>query len=792
MLRSWLLSAWRSARATRLYTLLNGSGLAIGAAVTLLIGLWVHDELSFNKVHENYHRIAQVLDNQPADGGIATSDLLPIPLAAELRNRYGGDFNHIALYWPEFRHILTVGDRSIARSGSWVQPDLPVMLTLPMREGSRDALRERSNVLISQSLAAALFGTADPMNRTIRVDNSVEVKVGGVFADLPANSTFHDAGIFLSLDKAVDEMAWLKGSIGAWDVHGWRLYVELNEHADLVRVNRDIAGLLSAHSHVAGEKIFLYPMRKWHLYDKFSNGVAAGGRIGIVRLFIGIGVVVLLLACINFMNLTTARSQQRAREVGIRKVIGSLRYQLIGQFLGEAFLLTILSIILALGIAQLGLPFFNALSGKRLGIPWTDPLFAVAVIILLFITGLLAGAYPAFYLSGFRPVNVLKGDLTAGPWTSLPRKILVVLQFTVSISLVIGTILIGRQIDFARDRPIGYSRTGLLNIGKNTSDLYQAHYNSLRGDLLRTGMVSDMAESSVAATEPLEADRGVSWLGEDSTTKPSFTSVFITADYGNTIHWQLVSGRDFRRDYATDSDKVIINESAARLMGFTQPVGKEITAYGGRLTIIGVVRDMVSTSPFQRVQPGLFRLAPDTNLNDILIRVTPSTPMRPALAAIEKIFHRYNPGSPFDFHFVDTDYALKFAEEERIDGLTRVFTVLTIFISCLGLFGLAAFTAGRRAREVGIRKVLGSSVFGCWKLLTGETVRLVLLSSAIALPVAGVFMNRWLEQYEYRTPLHWWVFAAAAGGAVVLALVTVSFHALKAAHTNPAKTLRSQ
>ena len=790
MLRSWLLTAWRSAWTSRLYTLLNLAGLATGAAVTLLIALWVHDELSFNEVHEHYHRIAQVLDNQPADGGIATSDLLPIPLAAELRNRYGGDFDHIALYWPEFRHILTVGNRSIARSGSWVQKDLPVMLSFPMLQGSREALKDRSNALISQSLATALFGSADPMNRTIRVDNSVEVTVGGVFADLPANSTFHDAGIFLSLDKAVDEMAWLKGSANAWDMRGWRLYVELNEHADLARVNHNIAGLMAAHSHIATEGLFLYPMQEWHLYDKFTNGIPAGGHIGIVRLFIGIGAFVLLLACINFMNLTTARSQQRAREVGIRKVAGSRRYQLIGQFLGEAFLLTTLAILLALGIAQLCLPFFNTLSGKRLGIPWTDPLFAVAVIVLLFITTLLAGGYPAFYLSGFRPVKVLKGDLSIG--SSLPRKILVILQFTVSISLVIGTTLIGRQIDFARDRPIGYSRDGLLNIGKNTSDLYQAHYNSLREDLLHTGMVNDMAESSVAATEPLEAARGVSWLGEDTTSKPSFTSVFITADYGNTIHWQLVSGRDFRRDFTTDSGKVIINESAARLMGFTQPVGKDITAYGQRLTIIGVVRDMVVTSPFQRVQPGFFQLAPDTNLNDILIRVTPSTPMRQALAAIEKIFHRYNPGSPFDFHFVDTDYALKFAAEERIDGLTRVFTILTIFISCLGLFGLAAFTAGRRAREVSIRKVLGSSVFNCWKLLTGETVRLVLLSSIIALPLAGLFMHKWLQQYEYRTPLHWWVFAAAAGGALVLALVTVSFHALKAAHTNPAKTLRSQ
>lgn len=791
MIRSWFLTAWRNARKNRLYTLLNLAGLATGAAVTFLIGLWVHDELTFNKTHEHYDHIAQVLDNQPADGGIATSELLPMPLAAELRSRYGSDFKYIALYWPEFRHILTVGDRSISRNGSWVTPDLPEILTLQMIKGSREALKDRSNVLISQSLATAIFGNADPMNRIVRVDNSIEVKIGGVFSDLPDNSTFHEAGIFLSMDKAVDEMAWLKDYTSAWDARGWKIYVELNEHADPDRLDRKIAGLLSEHQHGhAEERLFLHPMRKWHLYDKFSNGVAATGRIGIVRLFTGIGIAVLLLACINFMSLATARSQQRAREVGIRKVIGSLRYQLIGQFLGEAFFLTTISIILALGIAWLSLPFFNTLAGKRLNIPWLDPFFAAATLAFIAITTLLAGAYPAFFLSRFRPAKVLKGDLEAG--SSMPRKILVVTQFTISISLVIGAVLVGAQIDYAKDRPIGYSRAGLLNIGKNTSDLYRADYNTLRNDLLRTGMVNDMAESSSAITETLEANRGISWLGQDTTAKPSFSSTFISADYGKTIGWQLISGHDFRRDFATDSDKVIINESAATLMGFHQPIGQEIRLNGKPFTIIGVVRDMVVASPFQKVLPGLFCLAPATGLNDILIRAKPDVPMRRALAAIGGVFHRYNPASPFDYRFVDTDYALKFADEQRIGALAQALTILAIFISCLGLFGLAAYTAGRRAREVGIRKVLGSSVFGIWKLLTGETVRLVCLSGAIALPVAALFMQRWLLQYEYRTPLHWWIFATALSGALIIALLTVSFHALKAAHRNPVTTLRSQ
>jgi len=784
MFRSWLTTAWRYSLNSRLYTLLNLSGLAAGAAVSLLITLWVRDELTFNTIHQNYDRIAQVMDNQPADGGITTSELLPIPLAAELRKRQ--DFSRVALYWPDFRHILTAGEKSIAQPGSWVQPDLPDMLTLPMVRGTRDALRDRSNVLIAQSLATSLFGKADPINQIVRVDNTIQVKVGGVFEDLPANSTFHNVRIFLSLDKAIDEMAWLKDYSSDWTSHGWKLYVQLNDHADLATVNRNIASLMTTHTKVSGETIFLHPMRSWHLYGVFVNGMAAGGRIGVVRLFAGIGAFVLLLACINFMNIATARSQRRAKEVGVRKVSGSLRYQLIAQFLSEALIMTTLASIFALGIVQLSLSFFNELAGKRLTIPWTDPLFAILTLAFIAVTALLAGGYPAFFLSGFSPIRgFVRG-------TGLYRKVLVVVQFTVSTSLVIATLLIGRQIDYARDRPIGFSRDGLLNIGKNTSNLYDAQFNALRDDLLRTRVVTNMAEASVAATESPEAGRGVSWQGLDTTSQPSFTGVLITADYGHTMGWELIAGRDFLPTYATDSDKAIINQSAAMLMGFAQPLGKPIKAYGGRYTIIGIVKDMVIASPFQRVRPGLFLLAPDKSLNDIILRLQPAIPMRPALTAIEKVFRKYNPASPFDYRFVDSDYAQKFADEERIDGLARAFTILAIFISALGLFGLAAYTAEQRNREIGIRKVLGSSVFSIWRLLTTEIVGLVILACAIALPLAALFMHRWLSQYEYRASQPWWLFLATTAGGLALALLTVSFHALKAAHMSPVKTLRVQ
>ena len=783
MFRSWLTTAWRYSLNSRLYTLLNLSGLAAGAAVSLLITLWVRDELTFNTIHQNYDRIAQVMDNQPADGGITTSELLPIPLAAELRKRQ--DFSRVALYWPDFRHILTAGEKSIAQPGSWVQPDLPDMLTLPMVRGTRDALRDRSNVLIAQSLATSLFGKADPINQIVRVDNTIQVKVGGVFEDLPANSTFHNVRIFLSLDKAIDEMAWLKDYSSDWTSHGWKLYVQLNDHADLATVNRNIASLMTTHTKVSGETIFLHPMRSWHLYGVFVNGMAAGGRIGVVRLFAGIGAFVLLLACINFMNIATARSQRRAKEVGVRKVSGSLRYQLIAQFLSEALIMTTLASIFALGIVQLSLSFFNELAGKRLTIPWTDPLFAILTLAFIAVTALLAGGYPAFFLSGFSPIRgFVRG-------TGLYRKVLVVVQFTVSTSLVIATLLIGRQIDYARDRPIGFSRDGLLNIGKNTSNLYDAQFNALRDDLLRTRVVTNMAEASVAATESPEAGRGVSWQGLDTTSQPSFTGVLITADYGHTMGWELIAGRDFLPTYATDSDKAIINQSAAMLMGFAQPLGKPIKAYGGRYTIIGIVKDMVIASPFQRVRPGLFLLAPDKSLNDIILRLQPTIPMRPALTAIEKVFRKYNPASPFDYRFVDSDYAQKFADEERIDGLARAFTILAIFISALGLFGLAAYTAERRAKEIGIRKVLGASVQGLAGLLSKEFLQLVAISCLIAFPIAWWAMKGWLDGYEYRTSIQWWVFAVAGVLALAVALMTVSFQAIRVAMANPDRSLRA-
>jgi ABC-type antimicrobial peptide transport system permease subunit len=790
---SWLKIAWRHHRNNRLYTLLNLTGLAIGIAAALLIGLWVHDELTFDRVHSNYDRIARVMDNQPADGGITTTDKVPVPLAAELRARFGDEIPRLALYYPNFRHILTTDkEHSIAQMGSWVQPELPLILTLPMVMGDRQALTERSNCLISQSTARALFGGADPMGRILRVDNNVDVRVGGVFADLPPGSSFHAVGILLAWDKAVDEMPWMNDYTHAWDAPGFNIYLQLSEHADIVRINQKIRHLIAEHTHNKGETIFLQPMREWHLYGEFANGAAVGGRIRIVRLFAAIGCFVLLLACINFMNLATARSEKRAKEVGVRKVAGAIRGYLVAQFLGEAAAMVFIATTLALVLLAFTLPFFNTLVGKTLRIPWLDPGFAALLFVFIAITALLAGSYPAFFLARFKPVKVLKGDLKAGPWAALPRKILVVCQFTVSISLIIGEILVGRQIEYAKNRPVGYSREGLLNVGKNTKDLYDADYASLRGDLLRTGFVAEMAESASPVTEGPDAIAGdIRWEGADPNAKPTFSYLGFTPEYGRTIGWKVLSGRDFDAALRTDSGNVIINESAAKLMGFGQPIGKTVRLWGRDRTIIGVVHNLVMGSPFQNIQPACYFLAPDKQDNDILIRVRPGRSMHEALAAIEAVLKKYNPESPFDYRFVDTDYAEKFADEEQVASLARIFTALAIFISGLGLFGLAAYSAEQRTKEIGVRKVLGSSAFRIWRLLTIDILRLVVLAAAIAIPLAALFMHKWLMGYTYRVPMGWDVFLFSGGGALLIAVATVSYHAVHAARANPIRALRN-
>ena len=791
MLKNYFKIAFRNLSKNKIYGFINVTGLAIGMAVALLIGLWIWDELTFDHYHPNHGRLAQVWDTQLLNGQIASQRDVAIPLAAELRTHYASDFKYIARASRFEDQVLAVSDKKIRREGMWAEPDLPEMLTLKMQKGSRDGLKDPSSILLTASLARTLFGDNDPLNKTIRIDSQWEVKVAGVFEDLPYNTTFHRATFFLSWDKFVDTHLWVKGSVTQWDQHYGVLFVQLNEHGDLDKTTVRIKDIPEQHLKQGKEHLLLHPMDRWHLYNEFRNGKATGGRIQFVWLFGIIGIFVLLLACINFMNLSTARSERRAKEVGIRKTMGSLRGQLIGQFLSESIVVAFLALTLALVLTQLSLPFFNHLASKQMSIPWSQPLLWISIFSFTLFTGLVSGSYPAFYLSAFDPIKVLKGTFRAGPYASLPRKVLVVIQFTVSITLAIGTLIVFRQIQFARNRPVGYDRERLVSVNLLNNPHLQEHYESIRNDLLRTGLVDNTTGSAGPQTDVWSVASDLDWNGKDPNAQPVFGAIAITHDYGRTIGWKMAEGRDFSREFPTDSGALIFNEAAVKLAGLQHPIGQIIKSAGHDHAIIGVVKDMVMNSPYELTVPTVFFLNYSW-INYITIRIKRDIPIQDALAGIEKVFKNYNPDGFFDYQFTDEDYASKFAAEQRIGNLATFFAILALFISCLGLFGLASFVAEQRTKEIGVRKVLGATVFNLWKMLSKDFVVLVIISCLIAIPISSYFLDQWLQKYAYHTLISGWVFALAGLGALLITLLTVSYQAIRAAGMNPVKSLRTE
>ncbi len=790
MLKNYIKIAFRNLWHSKLYSAINITGLAAGIAVALLIGLWIWDELSFNTYHKNYKQIAQVMVEVTIDKVVYTGGTASIPMGYELRDKYGDDFKRVSLVSHEEAHILAVGDKKISQTGVWTQETFPGMF-LKMVTGTPDALKDPSSVLLAQSTAKALFGDADPLNQMLRLDNKTDMKIAGVYEDLPHNTTHRNVKLVLPWQRYVNNAGWVKESQLQWDNHMCRLFVQLADHANINKVNSKIKSVPTPHISFTKEELVLIPMEKWHLYSEFRDGLQTGGRIGLVRLIGTIGIFVLLLACINFMNLSTARSEKRSREVGIRKAIGSFRRQLIWQFLSESLTVALLALVLALLLVQLSLPFFNGLSDKLMSIPWSAPQFWLSVLGFTLLTGLISGSYPAFYLSGFEPVRVLKGTFRAGRFAALPRKALVIVQFTVSVALIISTVIVYRQVQHARNRPVGYTREGLITIDMNTPDIQgQEHYDAIRNDLLRTGAVADMAQSNSAPTE-VWSNNLVEWKGKDPAIVVSPGTIAVSHDFGNTIGWTIKEGRDFSRSFPSDTFSLILNESAVKLTGFKEPIGQVIRVFGGEHPIIGVVKDMVMESPYQPIRPVIFHLNPSW-ARMITVRIKPGVPLRDGLAKISAVFARYNPGSPFVYKFTDDEYAQKFNDEERVGNLITFFAILAIFISCLGLFGLASFVAEKRTKEIGIRKVLGASVFNLWRMLSKDFVGLVVISCAIAIPLSWYFLHRWLLQYEYRTQLSWWIFAIAAFSALVITLATVSYQAVKAAVMNPVNSLKAE
>jgi len=794
MIKNFFKVAWRNLVKSKGYSAINIGGLAVGMAVAMLIGLWVYDELSFDKYHKNYDRIAQVMQHGNYNGEIETQTANPALMGGEIRAKYGSNFKYVVQASWSDDHLLTLGNKHFAKNGIFFESDAPNMLTLEMVKGTRAGLKDPYSILLSASTARAIFGNEDPINKVLNLDRRADVKVTGVYEDLPANTSFRNIKMILPWTLWEILNPWAKEMKEPWTSNFTQTFAQIADNADMAQVSKKIKNVKM--DNVTGDEkkyqweVFLHPMSKWNLHNKFKNGKNVGGNIQYVWLFGIIGIFVLILACINFMNLATARSEKRAKEVGIRKTVGSLRRQIIQQFFAESYLVVLFAFVLSLVLVFLLLPMFNDVAGKKIEVPWTSSVFWIASLLFILITGLVSGSYPALYLSSFQPLKVLKGTFRVGKLASVPRKVLVVLQFTVSVMLIIGTIIVYQQIQHAKNRPIGYVKNGLINVGMEKE--IREHYEAVRTELKSAGAIEEMAASNGPLTQVWNTNGGFQWEGKDPNLAVDFPNNTVSYEFGKTVQWKIKQGRDFSRDFATDSLAFIMNESLAKFLGFQDPIGKILKWNDRPYTIIGIVNDIMQESPFYPVRPTLYHIESYDNMYNIIFKLNPNKPVGQSLSKIEQVFKKYAPEVPFNYKFVDEEFGNKFRTEERIGKLASYFAVLAIFISCLGLFGMASFVAEQRTKEIGIRKVLGASVMGVWRLLSKEFIFLVLLSCIIASPVAYYYLDNWLTNYDYRIEIKWQVFVIAALAALLITVVTVSFQAIKAALANPVKSLRTE
>ena len=801
MFKNYLKIAWRNLAKNKAYSIINIGGLALGMAVSLTIGLWIQDELSHNDYFISKDRIAQVYQSQTLNGQTDTYPAIPIPLEKAIREGYGDNFKRLIMASWTNDLYLKYGETNLSRPGNYMQREAPELLELQILNGEKDGLREINSIMLSESTADALFGNEDPIGKIVKISNQYDLMVTSVYKDIPFNNTFHDTEYIIPWKQylASNEWAMRAAAEEQWDNNSFQMFVQLAENTTMKGVTAKIKNVKkNLHEDTAefNPQLFLFPMADWHLKGQFENGKQVGGRIRYVWLFGIIGAFVLLLACINFMNLSTARSEKRSKEVGIRKTLGSLKGQLIYQFLSESFLVVVFAFIVALGIVLLSLNGFNELARKEIQFPWDSINFWIMSILFIIFTSLLAGSYPALYLSSFKPVQVLKGTFNVSRYAGLPRKVLVVTQFTVSVAFIIGTVIVMQQINFAKNRPVGYNKEGLIQIPTFSQD-FEGKYDLMRSEFLASNAIVEMSSSSSPTTRIWSNRAGFSWEGKPEGFQEDFAWTVVSPEYAKSLNLKIVEGRDFSREFASDSLGVLINETAKKYLGMTDPVGKFLKDDfdedpNSGLKIIGVVEDMIAQSPYEPVKQGLYAYDRFNYSSYYNMRLNPEKSASENISIIERVFKEHFPDIPFEYEFVDEQYGEKFASEERIGTLSGIFTALAILISCLGLFGLTSFVAEQRTKEIGVRKVLGASVFNVWNMLSKDFLKLVVISSFIAIPIAYYVMNGWLQEYPYRVILKWWIFALAMIGAMLLTVLTVSFQAIKAAKSNPVKSLRTE
>jgi hypothetical protein len=789
MLKNYLLVAYRNLTRNKVFSAINILGLALGLTCSLFIGLWVHDERSVDNFNAHGDRLFIVYERQFTGGVIKTQYNTPGVLAEGMKKElpqveYASSLTHNEV------NTFQAGEKILKEEGCYADVDFFTMFTYPLLEGDKaSVLSQPANIAISKKMAVDLFGSpAAAIGRPVTFNNGEELKVTGVFDDVPANASNR-------FDYVINYALFLKahGNATKWTNTGVLTYCRLKAGTDAGAFEKQVTGLLDKKTHYGeGYRVELGVQRfdEMYLHSRFNAlGQLEGGRIEYVRLFSLVAIFILLIACINFMNITTARSARRAKEIGVRKVVGALRISLVRQFVGEAMLLTAIAMAVALLLVAMLLPFFNSLTQKQMAYP-SGVAFWAGIVGGMVVTGLIAGSYPALYLSSFRPVSVLKGNTLKINWGNiLFRKGLVVFQFVVSIVLIVGTIVVSRQVAYIRTKDLGYERENLIYIPQEGN--LNGKYKVFKEEALKIPGVQLVSHIGDPPTNITSATWGIDWVGKDPNAKPTFGDEEVGYDFIKAMGLSMAQGHDFRPYMATDSTGFILNEEAIRLMGYKDPIGKPFTMWGRTSPIIGVVKDFNFNSLHVPMRGFILYLGEDAWGGTMLIRTQPGK-MRPALDGLAALWKEMNPKFPFTYQFSDEEYGKLYKSEEMAERLSNCFAALAIIISCLGLLGLAIFTAEQRTREIGVRKVLGASVGNVFRLLSGEFLRLVFLSLLIATPLAWLAMNKWLQDYAYHTELRWWMFGLAGGAAVVVALVTVGWQAIRAALANPVKSLRAE
>lgn len=788
MLRNFFLVTIRNLRRNSLYSLINISGLSIGIVCSVLILLWVEDETTYDQFLPKFDRLHQVMIHAEFNDKINTWTSVPLPTYRATKTADNRIKNTCVTGWGNTR-LLTVGDKRLIKEGYYVSDEFLTMFEFSLKHGTADqVLKEPNSIVITESLAASLFLEEDPLGQIIKVEDQYLMQVTGILNDIPGNSSFQFE--YLMPWKHREQVnEWIKRNTTNWGNYSFQVFVELFEASQQTAASNAISTLLTENGEDdLPRSLFLHPLEKWRLHSNFENGEATGGRSDFVQLFSIIATFILIIACINFMNLATARSEKRAREVGIRKSLGSKRGQLISQFLGESLFIATLAFLTAIILCEIALPFYNDLVEKQLFINYQSPEFWLFSFGLIFLTGLVSGSYPALFLSSFNTVRTLKGSVKLGKGASTPRKVLVIIQFSVSMLLIIGTVIIFRQINLVENRELGYDQENLIQI-EYTEEL-EKHYSTLKEELLQTGLVEAVTRSNSPITR-INSNNFLGWPGKPESQRVIFVTISAGYDYTKTMGIDLVMGRDFDRSYALDSQAIIVNQAALDIMQLENPIGTNLDLWGEKRKLIGVVDNVLMGSPYEAVRPMFMFMDPNW-ISYVSLRLKKSNNLPQTLEQVGTIFDQYNPAYPFEYEFVDKEFQEKFSTIQLTKRLATLFSMLALFITGLGLFGLASYTAEQRIKEIGIRKVLGATVSGLITLISKDFSKLVLIAFGVATPLSWLLMDQYLDRYSVRVPIEWWIFPIAGTIALLFALLIVSNHARKAALSNPVKSLRNE